>query len=456
MPKSTTTQCLFPDLFNQPLVARFDVAHGSSDGGAVLLKAADRRLGLVEALADCIVDRREHHKVIHETSELLGQRVYGLACGYADCNDAGRLSADPIHKALVDRDPVDGDDLGSQPTLSRFENSLGPRDLFRMSEILLDQIVQRHRKRLRGKVQRITIDLDVTDDPTHGNQQLSLFNGFYDTYCYLPLLGFIRFNDEPEQYLCAALLRSGTAGCSVGAVGMLRRIIRCLRAAFADVRILVRLDGGFASPGLLEFLDGQPRLGYVVGFPSNAVLRRQVADSLRRVRRRAKRSGKSAREYGHRFYAARSWKHERRVVYKSEVLRYDGRTLKDNPRFVVTNLGMIPKRVYELYCQRGEVENRIKELQDGMQIGRTSCSRFWANQFRVLLTTAAYALMQELRLWAKRTRLARAQIETLRICLIKIGAHVEVSVRRIVLHLPRSFAFLDVWRRIAAVGARPG
>ncbi len=456
MPKSTTTQCLFPDLFGRQLVARFDVDHGSSDGGAVLLKAADRRLDLMDGLANCVADRREQHKVVHEVSELLGQRIYALACGYADCNDAARLGADPIHKALIGRDPVDGDDLGSQPTLSRFENSLGPRDLYRMSEVLLERIVRRHRKRLRGKLQRITIDLDVTDDPTHGNQQLSLFNGYYDTYCYLPLLGFIRFNDEPEQYLCAALLRSGTAGCSVGAIGMLRRIIRSLRAAFPDVRILVRLDGGFASPELFDFLDEQLKLGYVVGFPSNAVLRRLVADALRRVRRRTRRSGKSAREYGHRFYAARSWKHERRVVYKAEVLRYDGRELKDNPRFVVTNLGMIPKRVYEFYCQRGEVENRIKELQDGMQIGRTSCSRFWANQFRVLLTTAAYALMQEMRLWAKRTRLARAQIETLRICLIKIGAHVEVSVRRIVLHLPRSFAFLDVWRRVAAVAARAG
>ncbi len=456
MCNSTTTQCLFPDLFDKPLVARFDVAHGSSDGGAVFLKAANRRLGLVEALADCITDRRELHKISHDTSELMGQRVYALACGYADCNDVARLGSDPIHKALIDRDPIDGEDLGSQPTLSRFENSLGPRDLYRMSEVLLERIVRRHRKRLRRKVRQITIDLDVTDDPTHGNQQLSLFNGYYDTYCYLPLLGFISFNDEPEQYLCAALLRSGTAGCSVGAVGMLRRIIRCLRAAFPNVRILVRLDGGFASPELFDFLDEQPNLGYVVGFPSNAVLRRQVADSLRRVRRRAKRSGKSAREYGHRFYAARSWQHERRVVYKAEVLRYDGREPKDNPRFVVTNLGLIPKRVYEFYCQRGEVENRIKELQDGMQIGRTSCSRFWANQFRVLLTTAAYALMQEIRLWAKRTHLARAQIETLRICLIKIGAHVEISVRRIVLHLPRSFAFLDVWRRVAAVAARPG
>jgi hypothetical protein len=301
--KPTTTQCLFPDLLAKPVVARFDVDHGSSDGGAVLLKAADRRLDLVDGLADCIVDRREPHKVVHGVSELLGQRVYALACGYADCNDAARLSADPIHKALIGRDPVDGEDLGSQPTLSRFENSFAPRDLYRMSEVLLERVVRRHRKRLRQKVRQITIDLDVTDDPTHGGQQLSLFNGFYDSYCYLPLLGFVSFDDEPEQYLCAAILRSGTASCHAGAIGTLRRIIRSLRDAWPDVRIVVRLDGGFASPQLFDFLEQQVNVGYVVGFSGNAVLQRKVASAVQRVRRRAKQRHASAREYGHHFYA---------------------------------------------------------------------------------------------------------------------------------------------------------
>ena len=456
MTKRITTQCLFPDLLSKPVVARFDVDYGSSDGGAILLKAADRRLDLIAGLTDCIVDRRDPDKVVHDVSELLGQRVFGLACGYADCNDTARLGADPVHKALIGRDPIDGEDLGSQPTLSRFENSLGPRELYKMSEVVLERVVRRHRKRLRRKVRQVTIDLDVTEDATHGGQQLSLFNGFYDSYCYLPLLGFITFNDEPEQYLCAAMLRSGTAGCAVGAVGMLRRIIRSLRRAFPGVRVVVRLDGGFASPALFDFLDEQENLGYVVGFPKNAVLQRRVATAMCRVRRHARQRYKSVREYGHHYYAARSWKRERRVVYKAETVRHPGRELKDNPRFVVTNLRIIPRRVYEFYCQRGEVENRIKELQDGMHIGRTSCSRFWANQFRVLLTAAAYALMQELRLWARRTRFARAQVETLRIGLLKIGARVEVSVRRIVLHLPRAFAFLDVWERVAAVAARAG
>jgi hypothetical protein len=456
VPKSTTTQCLFPDLLSKPVVTRFDVDHGSSDGGGILLKAAERRLDLLDGLADGIVDRRDPTKIRHEVQELLGQRIYALACGYSDCNDAARLSADPIHKALVGRDPVEGDDLGSQPTLSRFENAVGPRTLYRMSEALLTQVVQRHRRRLRRKARQVIIDLDVTDDPTHGGQQLSLFNGYYDTYCYLPLLGFLTFNDEAEQYLCAAMLRPGTASCQVGTIGMLRRIIRTLRDAWSEIRILVRLDGGFASPELFDFLDAQSNLGYVVGFSSNAVLEREVAGPMGRVRRRAKERYKSCREYGQRFYAARSWKQERRVVYKAEVVHHPDRELRDNARFVVAKLPLLPQRVYEFYCRRGEVENRIKELLDGMQIDRTSCSRFWANQFRVLLTAAAYALMQEIRLWAKRTTLARAQINRLRICLIKIGAHIEVSVRRIVLHLPRAFPFVDAWQRIAGVAARPG
>jgi hypothetical protein len=446
---------VFPNVFGKKLVAQFDVRNGSSDGGAVLLKAAERRLGVIDALADCFADRREQGKVEHEVTELFGQRVYGLACGYPDCNDAARLAADPIHKALIDRDPIGGKDLGSQSTLSRFENAVGSRELLRMSLALLDRIVQRHKKRLGRRMQQVTIDLDVTDAATYGSQQLALFNGFYGTHCYLPLLGFLRFNDESEQYLCAALLRSGRASCAAGAIGMLRRIIRCLREARPGIRILVRLDGGFASPKLFDFLEEQ-NVGYVIGLACNDVLRRAVDVPLQRVRQRAERRQSSAREYGHRFYAAATWKHERRVVYKAEVVHYDGRELKDNPRFVVTNLDRIPKRIYELYCQRGEIENRIKELHNGMHIGRTSCTRFWANQFRVLLTVAAYGLMQELRLWASRTRLARAQVETLRICLLKISAHVEVSVRRIVLHMPRSFAYLDVWRRLATLAARAG
>ncbi len=211
MSEHTTTQrVLFPEIFDRPVVAQFDQPQSSSDGGAILLKAADRRLGLTEALAACLEDERQTGKVQHEVDELLRQRVMAIACGYEDANDAARLASDPVHKLLVGRDPEQGADLASQPTLSRFENSVDRKELFRMGEVLAERVIERHRKRLRGRARRITIDLDPTDDPTHGAQQLTFFNGHYDTYCYLPVAGFLSFDQEVEQYLVTAVLLLGT------------------------------------------------------------------------------------------------------------------------------------------------------------------------------------------------------------------------------------------------------
>jgi hypothetical protein len=448
---------LFPDLLDKSVIAQFDQEHSSSDGGALLLKAADRRLGLIDTLSGCLPDEREPGKIQHELSELVSQRVFGLACGYADCNDAARLAEDPIHKALLGRDPIDGDALASQSTLSRFENAVGPRDLYRFGEALADLVIRRHRKRLRGKARRITIDLDPTDDATHGQQQLSFFNGYYDSWCYLPVLGFVSFNDEVEQYLFTAVLRSGKATAKLGAVGILRRVIDRLREAFPEARLRVRLDGGFACPEVLDFLDDQPRLDYVVAIAKNKVLERRAKRLMGRARRLSRASKKTERVFGECQYAAGKWSCKRRVVIKAEVTRLEGREPKNNPRFVVTNLRNTPRTVYQRYRERGDAENRIKELQYGLQIDRTSCTRFWANQFRVLLTAAAYVLMQELRLHAKHTGCARAQVSTLRERLLKVGVWIEVSVRRIVLHLPTSFPFKHDWGRIAlALGARAG
>ncbi len=458
MSKHTTTECLlFPDLLDKPVVVQFDQEHSSSDGGALLLKAADRRLGLLDRLSACLPDTRQEGKLTHSLTDLVAQRAYGIACGYSDCNDAARLADDPIHKALLGRDPIDGDALASQSTLSRFENAVGPKDLYRFGEALADVVIGRHRKRLRGKAKRITIDLDPTDDPTHGRQQLTLFNGYYDSWCYLPILGFISFNDEVEQYLFTAVLRPGNAPAKLGAVGILRRVIDRLRNAFPGVYIQVRLDGGFACPAVLDFLDEQSRLGYVVAVAKNSVLERQTKTLMRLARRRSRKSKKTEHVFGHCWYAARTWPHERRVVIKAEVVRLEGREPRDNPRFVITNLRATPRAVYKRYRQRGDVENRIKELLLGLEIDRTSCTRFWANQLRVLLTAAAYVLMQELRLQAKHTVCARAQVSTLRERLLKIGAWVEVSVRRIVLHFPVSCVYAQAWSRIGvALGARAG
>jgi hypothetical protein len=456
--EESTTECLlFPDMFSKPSVVQFDQRQGSSDGGAILLKAAERRYGLIGGLAGCLEDKRQAGKIEHSLRELLAQRVFSIACGYPDANDSARLGADPIHKMLLDRDPVTGLDLASQPTLSRFENSVGPRELYRMGEALATSVIERHAQRLRNRARLVTIDLDPTDDPTHGAQQLSFFNGHYDTWCYLPVMGFVSFNDEAEQYLCAAVLRPGNATAPAGAVGILRRLLMIVREFFPGVRIRIRLDGGFAHPALLDFLDAEPKLEYVVAMAKNAVLERKTEEAMQYARALSGITRQTEHVYDEVNYAARSWKRERRVLLKAEVVYGEGKEPKDNPRFVITNMAQSPQWLYEkVYCLRGDIENRIKELH-ALEIGRTSCSRFWANQFRVLLTAAAYILMQELRLRAAGTNCARAQVWTLRERLLKLGARVVVSVRRMVLHLPASFPFLPAFRKVAlALGASPG
>jgi Transposase DDE domain group 1 len=454
-----TTQCwLFADLAKRPVTVRFDQERGSSDGGAVLLGAADRQLGLSEALARCIRDSRDPLRVVHEIWDLVQQRVYAIACGYPDGNDAARLCEDPVHKLLVGRDPVGDDDLASQPTLSRFENGADRADLFRMGEVLAERVIERHRRRRRGRARVVTIDLDQTDDPAHGQQQLALFNGYYGEWCYLPLLGFVSFDDEADQYLVAAVLRPGNSPDKVGSLGVLSRLLPRLRAAFPKARLRVRLDAGFAAPEVFDFLDEQGDVEYAVAMGKNKILLRRAGKHMAKTRRLSKASGETEKVYAETLYAAKTWPHRRRIIIKAEVTRHPGRDPKDNPRFVVTNMTKTPRWVYkDFYCRRGEIENRIKELHHGLEIDRTSCSRFLANQFRVLLTAAAFVLMQELRLRASRTSLARAQVWTLRDRLLKIGARLVVSVRRFVIHLPASYPFLGPWGRLAtSLGARSG
>jgi len=448
----------FPDLFEKPLVATFDQQHASSDGGAVLLKAAERQYGLIEGFAECLVDDRQPGKVRHTLEDLLGQRIFGIACGHPDANDADRLAEDPIHKLLLGRDPVAGDPLASQPTISRFENGVGSHDLYAMGCELAMRVIERHQQRLRGRARRITIDLDPTDDATHGAQQLTFFNGYYDSWCYLPLLAFLTFDDDAEQYLCAAVLRPGNVPATQGALGVLRRLLAVLRLAFPRARFLVRLDGGFATPEVFDVLDAEPGLDYVVAMPKNSVLVRHASAAMATARAQSAESGQTEHVYTDVRYAAGTWAHARRVVIKAEVVQLAGREPQDNPRFVITNLRQTPRFIYErIYCARGDIENRIKELHDGLQIGRTSCCRFWANQLRVFLTAAASVLMQELRLRAAGTACARTQVTWLRDRLLKLGAHVVTSARRIVLHLPTATPDLHAWRHIAlALGARPG
>src|SRR5215470_8606958 len=441
--------------FDKRVVAKFDAAYTSTDGGAVLLKALDRQLGVTEAVASCLRDRRQPGKIQHELVEVVQQRIFGLVCGYADCNDAARLADDPIHKLLLDRDPLAGPALASQATLSRFENAVGPLALTRLGHALADLVIGQHCARLQGRARLITVDLDPTDDPTHGQQQFTFFNGHYDTWCYLPLLGFVTFDAEAEQHLVLALLRPGNSPAKLGAIGRLRTLFGKLRAAFPKARLRVRLDGGFGGQDLLAFLEAEG-VEYLIAMGRNRRLDKRAQRLMGKARLRSKASGETEHEFGETRYAATKWSRRRRIIIKAEVVRHPERDPKNNPRFVVTNLPHTPAHVYQLYRERGDVENRIKELKDGLALDRLSCSRFLSNQFRLLLTAAAYILVQALRLHAAGTAWATAQATTLRERVLKVAVWVERSVRRIVLHLPASFPWRPTWQRLAcAVGARP-
>jgi Transposase DDE domain group 1 len=448
---TTTQRVLFPGVCKKLVVAQFDQRQGSSDGGAVLLQAADRQLGLSAALAACLRDERQAGKVQHTMHQMLGQRIFALACGYADTNDAARIGNDPVHKLLAGLDPESAESLASQPTLCRFENAVGRKELFRCGEALADRVLSRQQRRLKEPARWITIDLDATDDPTHGGQQLSFFNGHYHHSCYLPLLAFASFNEEPEQFLLAAVLQPGNAAPAGAGLGLLRRVIERVRGYFPDAGLRVRLDSAYAKPDILDYLD-QARVQYVVSLISNRALDRKAETKMKQVRKLSVASGQSERLYGEFPYqTTKTWKQPRRVVYKAEVVREGVRAPRDNQHFLVTNLKQTPRWIYEkFYCQRGDIENRIKELHHGMELDRTSCHGFWANQLRVLMTAAAYVLMQELRVRATGTECGRSQVHQLRERLLKIGASVVVSARRIVLHLPKWFPDIGIFRRIAS------
>ena len=449
MSKHNIQQCvLFSGLAKKPLTACFDQAHASSDGGAILLKACDQRLNLSARLARCLHDTRQPNKVLHSYEELFRHRLYGIACGYADGNDSARLAEDPVMKMLLDRDPVAGASLASQPTLSRFENAAGADELLRLSETLADVVIERHRKRKR-KTQRITIDLDPTHDPAHGMQQLSFFNTLYDTRCYLPMAGFLSFDGEADHYLFAYVLRPGNAPAKRGCVSILKRVVPKLRRAFPKAEILIRLDAGFTGPQMYEFFEAQG-LKYVVCMSKNPVLEGLCEPMMKPVREAVARGEVPQPVFAQTQYRASSWSHERRVVMKADMALHPHRAPKPNPRFIVTNLSDSPEQVYcTIYCARGDAENRIKELKHCLQIDRTSCTSFLANQLRVLMAAAAYVLLQELRLHAQNTSCDRAQASTLRLRLLKLSAWIEVSVRRIVIHFPSTAAYADAWRKIA-------
>ncbi len=437
---------LFKGLAPKPVTVRFEDERTSSDGGAIVLKAADRRMRMISSMAESFTDRRDSSRVRHEVEEILSQRIFGIACGYEDGNDAARIASDPVMKTLAGRDPF-GEDLASQPSISRFECSATRKDLFRMSMSLMRTVVNAQRRGREGWSKRITIDLDQTPTPTHGGQQLTFFNGHYDTYCYIPLIAGISFQGEPDQHVVASVLRPGNAPDKRGAISILSRLLPVLRGAFPQAKLAVRFDAGFCAPEIIDYVEKE-RLAYVIAFPANAVLDRASEILMSEIRFLVSKTETTEHRYAETTYEARSWTHERRVIFKAEVTQITGRAPKDNPRYVVTNMRGSAQHIYEnVYCRRGDFENRLKELKNDLSMDRTSCSSFLANQFRVLMTTAAFALFQEIR--RRATQLARATVSRLRLELIKLAARVPSSARRIVFSLPRHCAFKAEWLALA-------
>ena len=444
MAKDSAIPVLFEGLFPKSVVSVFDSELRTSDGGATLLAAVDRRTGLTRRLVDGLEDRRDARRVSHSYEAIARQRIFSIALGYPDGNDSARIGHDPVMKLVCGRGPSSPDGLASQPTLSRFEHGLGGREVVERGHRLEHFVIERL-KRHHPRARLITIDLDPSVDPTHGQQPLSFFNGHYDTWCYLPMFGFLSVDGSPEQHLFHARLRPGLAKESRGTIALLRRTVRSLRNRFRKARIRVRLDAGFAFPQVLAVLD-ELKVQYMVAMPENPKLAQHAERHMHAARSLTARFESTTTLYGQCSYRTRSWPCDRRVIYKAEVVHAAGKRAKDNARYVITNLRHKPERVWEIYCQRGDSENRIKELKNDLQVDRTSCTSFLANQVRVLLTAAAYVLFQELRVATRE----RDQVGTLRLRLLKIGATIVESTRRILVSMPTSHPWKDAWRRAAA------
>jgi len=425
----------------RPVEVRCDGGAITSDAGVLLLREIDDRLGLTARLAQCLPDLREQEKVQHTVQAQLRQRIYQIACGYEVANDATQMRHDPALKLAVGRTPS-APDLASQPTLSRLENTATARLCWQLSEAFVETYIAQHREQ---PPTRIVLDPDATDDPTHGQQELSCYHGYYQAHCYLPLLIFAQAEGLGEQELIGAVLRPGNAHAGRRAMAILRRIVLRLRAAFPACQVELRADSGLALP---EVYAGCARLGlpYTISLPKNDRLIALAAPWREEARRRYAETGETVQHFGEFRYAAESWPASQRVIVKAEIMRQG-----ENPRFVVTTrTDLEPQALYHYYCQRGDPENRIKELKLDLKGDRLSCHRFWPNQFRLLLHAAAYVLLQAMRRGLVGTELACAQAVTLQLRLLKVGARVVESVRRVRVSLPSAYPWLHLWRRLTA------
>lgn len=439
MSHSATSPYVFASDAQIPLEATFDGGRLTSDSGLPWLVEAEAELGICTAFARCLTDwRKDPTRSRLSLERLVRQRVFQLACGYEDQDDADTLQSDPLFKLACGQLPESGHDLASQQTLSRLENSVDRHTCRRLAYALARVYLQQRGK--DGPPTRILLDCDSTDDPTHGDQEGSAYHGYYRQHMYHPLLIF----DGETQQLITAILRPGTVHASRFVVLVLRCLVRLLRSHWPNVAIELRADSGFAIPRLYRFCEEQ-RITYTIGLATNARLEALAADlQADAVAQQETTGAEKVRLVGEATYRAESWDRQRRVVFKAEALPKG-----PNLRFVVTTKPDPPLAIYDHYVDRGEPEQWIDQLKGTCFADRLSCHQFWGNQFRLLLSAATYWLLLTLRQWLQKANIALMRLATLRLTILKIGARVFESPHRVRLRLASSHPGQALWAVLA-------
>lgn len=438
MEKYTKQMLLFKGISGKRVEVDFDGGEITSDAGILFLRETEEQIGILSRIANVIHDKRHPGYVAHEVLPLLKQRVFQIASGYEDCNDSNDLRNDSLLKISCEKLPLSGSPLASQPTMSRFENTPSSTTLYRIARAFVDEFIDSYATPPEG----IILDIDDTDDPTHGSQQMTLFNGYHNTYCYMP----IHIYEGTSGRLITTILRPGKRPGGKEIVTILKRIVKRIRAAWPDVGIILRGDSHYNSPDVHDFCEKHD-VKFTLGQTANSILYNKAHAIMERAKEYYEFRKKSVKYYGEFEYQAASWSAPKRVIVKAEHNEKGA-----NTRFIVTNLTNSNRRfLYEtVYCGRGAMELNIKEHKNHLASDRTSCSSFAANQFRLFLHSAAYVLMHAFRSkYLKGTEFAHAQFDTIRLKLIKIGARVRELKTRVKIHLPSSFPlkelFFQIW-----------
>jgi len=430
MTNCNTKNINFSPCKSKKVEVNFNGGDVTSDGGVLLLREIDRKLGLTKQISNLIPDARDQRYVDHPIKKILAQRIYGIALGYEDLNDHTTLRKDPGFQTAINTDS----DLASSSTLSRFENSITRKTIVEINKMFVETFISSFKK----EPKELILDFDPTDDTIHGHQENRHYNGYYESYCYLPLYVFCG-----EQLLVSYLRPCNIDGAKhVGAI--LSLLVKRFRQKWPNVKIIFRGDSGFCRNKMLEWCD-KNNVGYIVGTARNNRLLKLSSALRTEASLLCKETEKKQRLFGEFQYAAKSWNHEKRIIVKAEHT-----LLGANPRFIVTNLKGDPKHLYEkIYCARGDMENRIKEQQLDLFADRTSCSDWWANHFRLMLSSCAYVLISGMRrIVLKGTILAKAQCGTIRLKLLKIGAIIIRNTRKIKFLLSSSYPYKDLFYKI--------